>query len=344
MKSRDIQRSIHAQRLERSAGDAPGIGKVARVPGRFGGKKRRRRGSHADGRSRRGESRGLARRVVKNWSLFLAGLVIMVLIGFLWLWVSSMMRKSSATDGANVAASPPVQLRVESRFPSPSKDESLAIVKKALAIRIPSAVGELFHTGSVSPEDVVGFLVDLEKTDGKVMDYKWLSSIDANGLLLEGVMLESVKDSEHRSRIAFLTPDGFGRWKIDYESFARTARPSWEELLEKNAGQATVRVFIGKDNYFNGPFSDESQWVCYGLASPDTSEILMGYCKMDSPQAKALARISSDVIEDPVGGKFSRVTLEIRRREGAEKRQFEITRVLAEDWVLSPKPFEDNFK
>ena len=36
--------------------------------------------------------------------------------------------------------------------------------------------------------------------------------------------------------------------------------------------------------------------------------------------------------------------LEIRRIEGAESRQFEITRVLAEDWVMSAKPFDENFK
>jgi hypothetical protein len=39
-----------------------------------------------------------------------------------------------------------------------------------------------------------------------------------------------------------------------------------------------------------------------------------------------------------------RVTLEIRRTAGAESRQFEITRVLAEEWVLAAAPFDENSK
>ncbi len=151
-------------------------------------------------------------------------------------------------------------------------------------------------------------------------------------------------NGEELSRLAFLTPDGFGRWKIDYESFARIVKPSWSDLLEKKADQGLVRVFVAKDSYYNGPFKDESEWICYGMASPDTSVVPMGYCRKNSPQAKALERI----VADSEGGLdrhgLNRATLEIRRPEGAEDRQFEITRVLAEDWVLSPKPFDGNFK
>jgi hypothetical protein len=38
------------------------------------------------------------------------------------------------------------------------------------------------------------------------------------------------------------------------------------------------------------------------------------------------------------------MTVEIRRTEGADFRQFEITRVLAGDWVLPPKPFDEKFE
>jgi hypothetical protein len=46
----------------------------------------------------------------------------------------------------------------------------------------------------------------------------------------------------------------------------------------------------------------------------------------------------------PDSKNLKRATLEIRRTEGAGDRQFEITRVMAEDWVMSATPFDENFK
>ena len=99
-----------------------------------------------------------------------------------------------------------------------------------------------------------------------------------------------------------------------------------------------VRVILGEDSYFNGPFQDDRQWVCYGMGSPDTETVLLGYCRVGSPQARAMIWMSSK------GAAVVRATLEIRRVEGASPRQFEIVRVLAEDWVMGKTPFEDGFK
>jgi hypothetical protein len=41
--------------------------------------------------------------------------------------------------------------------------------------------------------------------------------------------------------------------------------------------------------------------------------------------------------------KVARATLEIRRVEGAGSRQFEILKVVAEDWVAAEVPFEESF-
>ena len=90
-----------------------------------------------------------------------------------------------------------------------------------------------------------------------------------------------------------------------------------------------VRVFMAKDLYFNGPFLDESQWVCFahGLAGNEgapaggagvAARLLQGRIA----QAKAMERIFT------AGGRMNRATLEIRKTEGADPRQFEITRVL----------------
>ena len=48
---------------------------------------------------------------------------------------------------------------------------------------------------------------------------------------------------------------------------------------------------VAKDSYYNGPFRDETQWSCYGMASPDLDVVLLGYCRQGSPQAAAMERI-----------------------------------------------------
>ena len=202
-------------------------------------------------------------------------------------------------------------------------------------------------TGSAEPAAVIAFLTDMTARDGEVTGYQWLSSMDANGLLLDGVLVSMSKDGVPRNRLALLTPDEHGVWKIDFDAFARTVKPSWDELLGEDGGKGLVRVMIAKDSYYNGPFKDDGEWVSYGMASPDTEVILMGYCRKDSPQERAMERILTNR-EAEAGTdarlKLNRVTLRVRRPEAAEMRQFEITRVLAEDWVLGDMPFDAAFK
>ena len=163
-------------------------------------------------------------------------------------------------------------------------------------------------------------------------------------MLLEGVLVVYAGKALPGERLAFLTPDDTGVWKVDFDAFARSSRPPWKDLLERRVDNAQVRVFAVKDTYYNGPFKDDSQWVCYGIGSSESNallpagrELLCAYCRVDSPQAKAMQRIFSD------GDQTHRVILDIRRTAGAEARQFEITRVLAEDWVLSATPFDEKF-
>ena len=101
---------------------------------------------------------------------------------------------------------------------------------------------------------------------------------------------------------------------------------------------------VGKDSYYNGLFRDESKWVCYAMGTPDHEVVLLGYCRKGSLQAAAMERIVAEDRLGEGGRALKRATLEIRRIAGAESRQFEIARVLAEDWVVSDKDFEENFK
>jgi hypothetical protein len=253
-------------------------------------------------------------------------------------WLHGQMgRRAGAED---VAAT--MQRHNVSEFPSPSEQDALEWVKLAMAARDPAQAGRYFRLGATEPDAAVEFLKSMGDRDGGITGYQWLSSMDANHLLIDGVLVATSKDATPRNRLALLTPDERGVWKVDFEAFARMVRPSWEKLLATDGGQGVVRVILAKDSYFNGPFKDDGAWLCYGMASPDSEQILLGYCRKDSPQARALSVIfhQSEDAEN-IYSRLKRATLELKRPEGAEARQFEITRVLAEDWVLSDKAFDE---
>ena len=341
MKPRDVKRSVRAQRVERSAGDAPSIGRVGRVPGTGlskGVRRRRKRGESPGDRTRNNR-----KKVLIAWSAVFMLMALGVMMGAVWLWIRPNMNRAVAGDGGK-GGSPTVQERVVSEFDSPSEQEALALVRQALRTRQAAAIKELFHTGSTGEKGVLKFLENMETMDGPVADVEWLSSIDANGMLIDGVVVKFEKDGAVQNRLALLTPDAEGKWKIDFDAFARTVVPSWDELLDGGAKQGLVRVIAARDSYFNGPFRDEREWDCYGMATPDRDEVLLGYCRKSSPQARAMERI---VEADNAGGaapSLNRATVEILRVEGASSRQFEISRVLAEDWIVGPVLFDEGFK
>lgn len=330
---------MRSQRIERSAGDAPSLGRVARMPAvGTGGRRRRSKSSDAAGRGKR------RRGNVLTWWFGVLVLCVVVFLGVvLGLWLRSAKDQGSAEE-RKAAAQPVVEERVVSRFASPSQEEALLLVRRALAIQGVSQVAEYFHLGSSSPEVVLVFLRDLERTDGVVEGVDWLGSMDRNGLLIDGVAVNSRLGNKTRTRLALLTPDERGKWKIDFDAFARTVSPPWKELLGNESGQGVVRVMVARDHYFNGRFRDEAEWECYGMVSPDTRSVMMGYCRKGSAQAAALARIVAENEGAGGGQPVRRATLEIRHSPGTEARQFEIVRVLAEDWVLSATPFDSSFR
>lgn len=343
MKPRHVQRAVKAQRMERSVGDVPSLGRVARMPGVGMPKEPRRRRRRGEGEfiNDRGNRNRIARKkVIWTWSAVFVFLVLGVLGFILTYWTRSHMDRKVEKRGA--AAESVIQARVESLFPSPSEDVALTTVKQALAVRDPVEVARFFRPGTSTAEEVVAFLSKRAELDGPIIGYDWLRSMDANGLLIDGVLVNTLLASQPRNRIALLTPDDEGVWRIDFDAFARTVSPEWPELLDPGTKGGLVRVVTARDSYFNGPFRDESQWVCYGMASPDMDLILVGYCRRGSAQAQAMARIMDKADDqEALGGRhIPRATLKIRRAEGAEARQFEITRVLAEDWIVAESGFD----
>jgi hypothetical protein len=216
----------------------------------------------------------------------------------------------------------------------------VAIVKRALAVRDPREAEEWFRLGPVTGEEAVSFLRDLQRTEGSYTEILWDGSVDKNGLSLDGLMVVYGEAKPEQYRLAFLTPNDKGEWKVDFCAFSRWMRPSWSEILEQNVEQAEIRVLVRQDrfSYYNGAFGDDRVWVAYGIASTDLKEeSLVGYCKRGSPQHRAMQKI----LAETEIGKTQRATLQVRRIPSTERKQLEIVRVLADDWVLAAQPFDE---
>ena len=334
MKDRAVRRGVQSAQGSRKPGSAPALGRVSRMPGygRRGQRRRRDRGEeYLTQRQRQHNWQVLA------WSVGIGVVSAAVLAAAFTFWLFPILHDGKNAAELTVAAAD-AQTRVATKFKSPTQDEALALVKKALALRDVQQVEELIRTGPLSAAEVVSFLAAMPTVDGQIKDYQWLRSIDKNGLSLEGVLVTFAAAGKTRSRLAILTPDVKGVWKLDFAAFARWVKPSWEVLLQETTGSGVVRVYATKDNYFNGPFKDERVWAAYKLISPDTEQIMVGYCKIGSAQYRAM-----DLLWQRGETAVARVTLEIQHPQdaaGSQRWQFEISRVLAEDWVLGNQPLD----
>ena len=102
-----------------------------------------------------------------------------------------------------------------------------------------------------------------------------------------------------------------------------------------------MRVYVALDPYYNysGRYADDKQWACLGLASPDHKTSMLGYVLRGSPQHGAIGRALMRNAQHSQAG-IQRMTLEVRHTGTGDPRQFEITRVLSDDWALGDKPLD----
>lgn len=297
----------------------------------------------ASGR-RRGYSGGLTRvkrvslhgRIAWRWTLVIGALTLLALGGVFagWVVANRDRNRDTSTQDQQAAAE---RVRKVTAFEPPSREETLAMTRKVLALREPGDVDAIIRRGAMSTEEVIRTLAALPQTDGDLVEESWIGSVDTNGLQLEGVELVFGDPVRPKLRLAFFTPDPRGVWRMDFPAFARPAVPPWERLLaDRSITTAVVRVSVVPDNYFNGPFASEDEWESYGLVSLDTETLPVGYCRHGSPQSRTLRRAGERAARPAV-----RVTLQLSRVEGSDLRQFEISRVLAEDWVLGDLPADE---
>ena len=336
-----VMLSIKRRASLRVVGDPPNLGRVERIARIIRGRKKRKsRSGEKVSQWRGSRSRRRAGSAVRGWTMLVFSITILAIVATFAIWLNQRRHQNVVSEFEGFSKYRPVE-RVESRFESPTEEQSRAIVLGALGAKDEAAVLANFRLNGVAPAEVFEFIRREDEMYGPAYVDSWLGSIDTNNALVESLLVKRVKNGVSESRIAMLTPDEQGVWQLDFESFARKCDPAWEKFVSGEAGEGMVRVWLIEDNYFNGPFVDDEQWLCFSMARKDSDVMLFGYCRKNSPQGSAMVSIMNrQQTNDQNDTSAFRVTLDISRPEGAEKRQFEIKRVLAEDWLVTGTAFD----
>ena len=273
--------------------------------------------------------------------LIVAGMVLAVgatVIG-LMIWASHSKGRAAEYKPLSTPSPAPAKPAAIPLVPAPDETAATKLVENFLAVRSEAALLGMIRPTEQEPAAMLQKLAGLEAKDGKVKSVRALGSMDSRALQLEGVLVDF---EGGRNRLALLSPDSSGTWRVDFDAFDRYGTPAWEELLSGKAQSGTVRVFVSPDSYFNGVYGNDSKWACFGIASPDNETLMFGYVPKEGELHQILTKV---ITEDPLTAgrnrKATRMTLEIRHDDKAEKRQFEITRVFSDEWALGDQALDE---
>lgn len=316
----------------REVGDAPSIGYVPRM--HKGGESRA--GRHTREQASVGPSKSLV------WMIGggIAGVAVLGTVLAIWV-----MRPKGKGTTSELAIAPLSQISKQAATvplaPSPDEAALLRTVETFLAARTPADLEALIRPSSQDPAAMIGKLENLDKVDGEMSSLRYLGPIDSRAVQIEGVV---VNFEGGRNRLALLSPDSAGKWLVDFDAFDRYSTPDWDTLMSGKAVTGTVRIFCSQDSYYNGLYADESKWACFAMASPDHETLMFGYVQRDSERLEAMLKgLNKDgaLTAAPARGQSNRLTLEISHKDGAQPRQFEITKLLSDEWVVGEIALED---
>lgn len=300
----------------RTLGDAPTIGHVPRM--------------HKNAAGLR------ARLKYVGWlPLFLLGLTVFTFgagVTGVALWMSGVtIEKKPIVMNTGSQDRPEPRIKMIA-VPDPAVLENL--VNSLLAAKTPRQLAALIRPSDQPAEDVLAKLAGLEKVDGKVVSVQYGGPVQSLCLQIEAV---TVTFDSGRNRIALLAPDSAGIWRVDFDAFDRHVTTPWNDLLSGSPQEGTVRVFTRPDNYYNGIYQNDREWVCYGFATADHETLMFGYTPRGGKQHAAMA----DALRTVAAAGMKRMTLGIRHTGSGDRRQFEITRVLSDDWALGDTALDE---
>jgi len=309
----------------------PGI--EPRGPSRVGGRRRSSGGGSSAIRAAKRTFWAIGIAVV----LIVTGIVVWVFAGQSTKPATAAHPTHSDSEIFRAAGDPPAQ-----DTPPPSTKQMLKMAKTFVEATQPSDLPGLVHLNGKKPEELFERMVAMAKADGSVAKIIDLGAMPNLTLPLQGVV---VTYGEQRNRLILFCPDAEGQWLIDFDAFARASSIPWKELLSDQDRTGTVRVYLSQDTYYNSRFSDDSQWACYGMKSPDEPTLVFGYTPKNSPVDQAITEALRFKLSTAtsVGSSLLRMTLEIRHVPGDETRQFEIVRAIADDWATPTRPLDAHY-
>lgn len=321
----------------RSVGDAPSIGRVSKMhydP----------HGPSSRGSRQESQTDELTSRILRRWVVAGISLAALCIAG-LAIWIFTAQRATTAEKAVAAQAAAAAAAETDGKVKTPVAPPTAQLEESArsfLKITDAAELQKIIAPTQQEPAAMLAMLQGLEAADGKVSKVAYLGPIPSITLPLESVLVTF--DSGH-NRIILFTPDAAGKWRIDFDAFARYTQPSWDTLLAGGAAEGTVRIYISPDSYFNGRFADEKAWRSFALASPDRETLMTGYTAKGSPCEKAILQALAANRQAEAGNPnpMLRMTLGIRHYEGDAIRQFEIVRAYSDDWATGPTPLDERF-
>jgi len=179
----------------------------------------------------------------------------------------------------------------------------------------------------MSPTAAYKILKEIQTQEGNVTEVKWLGIRYVGDRVIEEVATEHTKGKSISVRLAQITRQPDGSNKVDFGSYVRKTSHPWEDIVDGNVEKCVVRVMISKSAYHNGVFRDDTIWSAYKISSPDIDTNLHVYAEIGSEEESRLRDILA------TDRSSQRVTLEIRRDETLLPKQFQVSQVIARDWI-----------
>lgn len=304
-------------------------------------KRRRRRGR--SGRSRNHAKEGAIMRRWVTTILILGGTVFSLVMT--WTLVKPMVFKKdpppSTLDGS------------EANIEPLTTAHAISLAQSMLDARDAKALSKVMFDGELTPELAYKGIQEIADEEGKPGTPQWVGYIDSMTVPMASL---AIPYDSNKWRVLLVTPNKDGKWKVDLDSYMRLCSPSLEKIAAGDADEAFVRMIATRDNYFNGPFSDENVWNCYSLRLDSFESTIYGYCKKGSKQDNAMRAVekrnakvsgkdlpgtSINMMGQPDRAIPMRVALRLKKVDGSTSQQYEIASVISDDWVVSATPLED---
>lgn len=318
----------------RKFGEAPVLGKVPRTPGS---------GVSATSEKHvRSRNKKKLTRFSLAWT-FLLGFVAFSIIAVVTVsYYRNIVIGSTGNTDVHLLQKTNLDLAFQEKDPPKQpelkSEEALKIVRSALTNRDSTLIRDYFTLGTLNdPAKAIATLERIRKLEGEATQTDWLGHKHCDGRWIAEVVVSMSDNGRKLNRLAQITSGSDGKWRIDLDSYLRMTTPDWDKIISGESEISLVRIFIADDTYYNGIYSDESAWKAYALASPDVENILYAYARRGSAQESAINRILAS--EEAI----HRATLAIRKNPAGSSRQFEITRVIAENWIIGDRDFDEAF-